>query len=131
MKTLIAFLILAGSLSAQVPSRFPRTVTLTIAAGGSLSAGVNMNGCTVARMELPTITSAAITFQASEDGGTYRELTDFYGSAVSYPASTGNVIVVVGPGDWYSMKFMKVRSGTAASAVAQAGGASIKFTCRD
>lgn len=131
MKTLIAFLVLAGALSAQVPSRFPRTVTLTIAAGGSLSAGVNMNGCTVARMELPTITSAAITFQASEDGGTYRELKDFYDAFITFPASTGNVIVVVGPGDWYSMKWMKVRSGTAASPVTQDGGAVIKFTCRD
>jgi hypothetical protein len=131
MRTIITFLIFATALMAQKP-QYPRTVTFTIAAGGSLSAGVDLKGCTLARMELPTLgSSAAITFPVSEDGGTYKELTDFYGSAVSYPASTGNVIVVLNPADWYGIKYMKVRSGTSSSAVTQAGGASIKFTCKD
>lgn len=134
MKTIYRVLICAalmGALAfAQVP-RYPRTVSLTIAAGGSLSAGVDLKGCTLARMELPTITSAAITFAVSEDGGTYKELYDFYGSAVAYPASTGGVIVALSPGDWFGLKFLKVRSGTSASAVTQAGGAVIKFTCKD
>jgi hypothetical protein len=129
----ILVIALCGVASAQrVPSQWPRTVDVTIAAGGSLSAGVNFQGCTIARMTIPTITSAALTFQVSGTGGSdYKELFDFFGSAVSYPASTGNVTVVMNPADWYGVRFLKVRSGTAASAVTQDGGAVITFTCKD
>jgi hypothetical protein len=134
MKTIYRLLICAALLGAFAfaqKSQYPRTVNFTIAAGGSLSAGVDLKGCTLARMELPTMTSAAVTFQVSEDGGTYKELFDFFGAAVAYPAGTGGVVVVLSPQDWYGLKYMKVRSGTSASAVTQAGGATIKFTCKD
>jgi len=131
MKTLIAFLVLAGSLSAQVPSRFPRKVTGTIAAGQSLSGPINLQGCTVARFNFSTMAdSAVLTFQSGE-GAAFKEVVDFYNAAVTFPASTGNVDVVVNPGDWYARNYIKVRSGTVGSPVAQTNAVSFEFICKD
>jgi len=136
MKTIarvsLAAALLCGLSLAQVPSQFPRTVTATIAAAGSLSAPVNLQGCTIARMELSTFASSAVlTFQTSSNGGTFLEMVDFYATPIQYPASTGNVAVVMIPQDWYRMRWMRVRSGTAASPVTQSGGVTITFTCQD
>ena len=136
MKILLAaFLLAVMPAAAQMAtwpsgrSSTPRTVTATIAAGGSLSPGVDLAGCTVARIELPAITSAVLTFQASEDGATYRELEDWY-APVQLRATTGNKVFWVET-YWYGVRWIKVRSGTASSAVTQTNAVNVNFVCKD
>jgi hypothetical protein len=124
---LLALCVFAGLASAQAY----RAVNVTIAQGASLSAAANLGFCSVMRMELPTIDSAALTFQISEDGTTYRNYYDEFGSEVSVPASTGARIVRFNPGDLRNIRYIKIRSGTAASAVNQTTAAvSIRVVCQ-
>lgn len=122
----LAMLLLVLPCAAQTP----RVITATIAAGGSLSDAVNFQGCTPARMSISTMASSAVlTFQASMGGTVFRERVDFYNSPVTFPATTGNLSVDFEPSQWFAMQWLKVRSGTAASAVTQATAVTISFAC--
>lgn len=126
-KFLIALLVCAGIASAQSY----RAVTVTIADEASLSSAAELKFCSPVRLELPTIDSAALTFQVSEDGTTYRNYYDEYGTEITIPASTGARIIRLNPSEWWNLRFMKIRSGTAASAVNQTTAAvSIKIVCQ-
>lgn len=79
------------------------TRTATIADEGTVSSIVNMLGRRIGGLIVPTMTSAALTFQVSADGTTFKDLyhllEDDEGSAapvlasveVSIPAGTHNV----------------------------------------
>ena len=74
--------------------------------------------------------SAVLTFQASMSGTVFRERVDFFNTAITFPASTGNLSVDLEPSQWFAMQWLKVRSGTAASAVTQATAVTISFACK-
>jgi hypothetical protein len=74
-------------------------------------------------------TAAALTFQVSTDGVTYRNMYDFYGNEVTVSAaialaSRALTIVIV---DWLNVRFIKVRSGTAAAPVNQGADRAIEL----
>jgi hypothetical protein len=93
-------------------------LTVTIANGQSLSGAAHIGSATLVGIQLPTITSAALTFQGSADGVTYVEVVDSSAAAVSYGASTG-AIYIKAPADLAGVPYIKVRSGTSGAAVAQ------------
>ena len=99
----------------------PATKQVTIGAGVSLSAAVDLNDHRLRAIAVPSGWDAAdITFQASENGTDYFNLheasTD---TEVTVQAAASRFIVV--NKDLFSMiRFLKVRSGTAGAAVNQA-----------
>jgi len=98
-----------------------RTIhTATIAAGASLSGAVDLTGYVLVALAMPASwTTAVLSFQGSPDGETYQELKDTYDGLLSY-----NPLVAcnraVDPLNFLGWRYIKVRSGTAASAVNQA-----------
>ena len=106
----------------------PKTSSVTIADGESLSNAVYIGG-QLLYVLLPAITSAAITFQISDDGVTYYDLKDddASGTETTLAASTGSIAYRLTGDDWKAVQYIKVRSGTAASPVNQADGDVIKL----
>lgn len=93
--------------------------SVDIAASGSLSGGINLGGARLVALVLPTIASAAITFQGSVDGVNYYNVYNSDGTTeTATGASTGNRIVACPAAAQY-LPWVKVRSGTAGSAVTQ------------
>ena len=103
-----------------VGSQMVETTTVTIANGASLSGAVDLKGRKLVAIIMPaTWTAASLTFQGSVndtdyfnvyDGATERSAT----VAASYYSS-------LDIGDWIGFRYIKIRSGTAASAVNQGG----------
>lgn len=120
----------AGEYSQRVTLRpaetLRRTVTATIANGASLSGAVDLGGYRVAALDMPAgWTAAALTFQASNTDGSYGDLYDEAGAEVTVPSAAVAASRRIVPGSTLALhllahRYLKVRSGTAAAAVAQA-----------
>ncbi len=92
-----------------------------IASGTSLSAAVPLDGGMPAALSIPAgWTAAALTFQASIDGGL--TFFDFYDKAgVEYAVSaTANRAFILPLNDLAGLTHIKLRSGTTATPVVQA-----------
>lgn len=94
-------------------------VTVTIANGTSLSAGVPLGDWTMCGIAMPAAWDAAsLTFQVSVDGGTtWLEMQDG-ASAYSLTVAAGQYIAFE-PFKWLGANHIKVRSGTSGVAVNQ------------
>lgn len=114
-KLLIALLVCAGLASAQGI----RVKTATIAKDASLSSAVNIDHCSPIRIIVPTIDSASLTLQHSDDGTAYANVYDKAGNEVTLVTATGARVVILNPNDYFNMKYLKIRSGTASSPVNQ------------
>lgn len=126
MKTIFLFLALAAAAFAQ---NQPKAVTVTIASAGSLSAGVFIGGCVVSSLEMDaTWTAAAISFQGSSDGVTYKDLHNVSGEVTWTPVQ--GTIRTVDAIDFWAIPYLKVRSGVSGAVVNQAAKRTLKFLCR-
>ena len=98
-----------------------RSESATIAAGTSLSAAVNLGGLRLFGLSMPSAwTTAAITFQSSYDNGvTWQNMYDASGNEVMITAAASRNIAL-DPVLFSAIPMIKVRSGTAGSAVNQA-----------
>lgn len=94
-------------------------IEITIASGQSLSDPVNMLGRVVTAVLVPSAwTSADITFQGSIDGVTYGDLHNPSGE---YGVTgTAGALIAVDAAVFFGVNYIRVRSGTSASAVNQA-----------
>lgn len=134
MKRLIVLCLLFCGLA------FSQTVTFTIAESASLSGAVDFKACTMARIIMnPDAsgtgwTTANLTFQHSADGVTYGNVYDQFGNEVTVTvptaASSAAVTIILSPGDWWNVRYVKIRSGTSGTAVNQAAARTIKVVCR-
>lgn len=98
---------------------YPSGVSAVIANGASLSGAVDLGRNTLVGIVMPAAwTAANLTFQVSADGVTYSDLYDNTGTEKSVTAAAGRFIFTV-PADWVGIRFVKVRSGTAAAAINQ------------
>lgn len=107
-------------------------VPVTIALNGTLSAAVTFDAGRIEAIELPTIDSAAISFQVSYDGTNFRDLYDSAGAEVTLgAASTGARICAAPQGlkDAGAVN-VKVRSGTTGATVTQLAARSINLFVR-
>lgn len=98
------------------------TVSATIANGASLSGVVDIGeGRVLCAIDMPADwTAANLTFQASTaSDGTYDNLYDQYGTEKTVTAAEDRYIPLDDPAFWLGVRYVKVRSGTAASAVNQ------------
>jgi len=70
------------------------TTTGVIAKDGTTSAEIDIEGFAVAGLFVPTLNSANLTFQAAPtSGGTFQDIKDGDGNAVTLTAGTGNYAV--------------------------------------
>lgn len=78
-----------------------------------------------------TWTAANLTFQVSDDfGATFNNLYDKDGIEVTVVASASRYIILV-PGSFAGINYLKVRSGTAGTPVAQGGARTIRLISID
>jgi len=99
-----------------------RTVTATIANGASLSGEVDLGGAAILGIHMPAAwTAAVLTFQAAPaSGGTFADVYDDLGNEVTLTVDTSRAVGVdLKSGALAPYRFIKIRSGTSAAAVAQ------------
>lgn len=98
----------------------PQTATVTIASGESLSGVIELRGCSLSKIIMPsTWTAANITFQISCDGTTYADLYDENGNEITLSVAASRAYKL--PIDlWCDVRWLKIRSGTGAVPVNQA-----------
>jgi hypothetical protein len=92
-----------------------------IANAASLSGVIDLGDQRLHRIHLPSAwTAAAITFQTSSDGVAFADLYDKDGE-ITLPSSVvaASRSVVVPQEAFYGIRYLKIRSGTGASAVTQ------------
>lgn len=97
--------------------------TVTIANGASLSSALDFGEYRHPLIIwIPAWTGAKLTFQSSLDGVTWGELGDKDGlvEVASAAVDTSGAFVVLNPLTFKGVRWLKVRSGTKASAVNQA-----------
>ena len=106
-------------MGAPVVSQAVETKTATIENGGSLSGAVDLGGRKLVAIVMPdTWDAAGLTFQASPDGVTYFNVyDDGVERQLTVAASYYSALNIA---DWIGIRWFKIRSGTAASAVNQA-----------
>lgn len=98
------------------------TVAATIADDASLSGAVDLGaGRVLVAIEMPADwTAADLTFQVcSTSGGTYQDLYDQNGTEKNFKVAADRFVGLDDGSFWLGVRYLKVRSGTAASAVAQ------------
>jgi hypothetical protein len=103
-------------------------LTLTIAAGASLSTDIDLGIARFAGVIVPSgWTAANITFQASVDDITWFELYDDSGTEVTLTVggTPPYFIIAKTPAVFAPVRFLKLRSGTAALPVVQVSAASL------
>jgi hypothetical protein len=111
-------------------------ITAEIAAGQSLSAQVNLGNATLVAISIPsTWTTASISLQGSPDGGsTWQEVyaTDdgANGGEVQFAATAGTFTTITDPTAFYGLNCLKVRSGSAVSAVNQTDAVTVTLIAR-
>jgi hypothetical protein len=108
------------------------STTVVIAQGASLSAAAFLAPKVLCGIVIPaTWVTAGLTFQASGDGGiTFGELLDETATAKSVSSVAGGAYteIAVDPTKWRGISCIKVRSGTAASPVAQSAVGGVTLT---
>ena len=101
-----------------VVSQALETKSVTISSGSSLSSAVDLGGRKLVAIVMPSAwTAASLTFQASVDGVTYYDVYD--GSTERTVAVAASYYSMLAIGDYVGVRYLKVRSGTAASGVNQ------------
>lgn len=107
----------------------------TIAASESLSSAVGVGTRIVTGINMPTSwTAADLTFQGAEKGvdGTYQNIYDSDGSELTVSAAASRAIALT-PSEMDALSAfaaIKVRSGTSASAVAQAAARTLQIVLK-
>lgn len=103
-----------------------------IAAGATgLSEAISIDGRTLVAIYMPSSwVTANLTFQAAYlEDGTYQNVYDSAGNELVVTAAASRVIVDIP--ELAPLKFLKIRSGTAATPVNQTSGAVIRLILKD
>jgi hypothetical protein len=92
-----------------------------IAAGQSLSAGLDCTAGNIVRLTMPASWDGAnLSFQISSDGAGYNDLFTIDGKEVVIPVVAGTAVVIAPLSDYLkAVAFLKVRSGSRAYPVTQ------------
>ncbi len=104
-----------------------RILTVTIANGASLSDAAAPGNGKVVGIQLPTFTSASLTFQGSFDGVTFANLRNADGTTETSVGATVGDLTILAPAALEACAFIKVRSGTAAAPVNQGAARTIQL----
>ncbi len=105
-------------------------IQVTIAAGTSLSDAADLRFTSLVGINMSSAWDGVVlTFQASEDGLTFRELCDINGWVVGYFAPDEQL--AISPVDFLSVRYVKVRSGTLDEPVNQSADRVLEIITRE
>lgn len=114
----------------QASKRLVKDAAVQIASGQSLSGAIDLSRWSPVAIQLPAAwTPANVTFQASHDDMTFADVYEVNGE-VTYPAAAGRYLAL-DVATFAGMRFLKVRSGTAATPVNQAAARTLVVILRD
>ena len=109
-------------------------IPVAIGSGAAISAQINIGQKTPVAIAVPANwTTAALSFQASGDGGaTFGELLDATATAVSVSSITGGAYTVIqlDPTKWRGINCLKVRSGSSGAPVNQTNSVTLQLLTR-
>jgi len=111
----------------------PATGTVTIAINTSLSSALDLLGCELVAIAMPAAwTAAGLTFQGSSDGTTYYNVYDDAANELGVTAAASQYIVfdTNTKDNFRGIRWIIVRSGTAAAAVNQLAARTITLVAR-
>lgn len=104
--------------------------TVTILSGASLSDALDLLGLVPLGIQMGAAwTPAALTFQGSYDGVTYANVYDNTGTEVSVTVAASRYVTLP-PTLLPGVRYIKVRSGTAGTPVAQAADRALRLMVR-
>ena len=96
-----------------------RIASATIASAASLSGAIDLAGCVLVGIQMPSGWDAAnLTFQGSADGVTYGDVYDGAGTEY-FVTAVASYFIRIDPQDLVPIRYLKVRSGTTGTPVAQ------------
>lgn len=99
----------------------------TISNGASLSAAVDLGVYRLVGISIPaTFEPTTLTFQSSYDNVTWMNVYDSYGTEKSVSAGTSRR-VILSPGDFYGVRYIRIRGGTSASPTTVAADRTVKL----
>ena len=105
--------------STQYQPIITSNLTATLANAASLSDAIDLNGTTMVGYIIPAAwTAADITFQVSVDGTNFNNLYNQFGNEVKHIVAASRFIVLT-PSDMAGVRYIKFRSGTNITPVAQ------------
>lgn len=106
-------------------------ITVTIAASGSLSDVGDLQGYALVGIEMPSAwTAAAITLQgAASAAANVANVYDKAGAEFTLTVAASRFVAIL-PSDLAGIRYIKARSGTAGTPVAQAAAAAIGLVVR-
>lgn len=114
-------------------TRFPpiiQSTTVSIASGAALSSAVDLSGTSLVAIQMPSAwTTANLTFQASDAGTTYNNVYNDAGTEYSVTAG-GARYIITDPTEFIGIRYLKLRSGTAGTTVAQGAARTVTFVLR-
>jgi len=114
--------------------RSKSTGQVTIAAGASLSSAGNTSDKVLCAIIIPAVwTAAALTFQASDDGGvTWNNVYDDQGNEITIASAAvvAGQRISMDPSNFASVDFIKVQSGVVGALVNQVVAATITLVYR-
>lgn len=97
-------------------STVTRAATVTVASGQTVSNAIDLGELAVVGLVTPgTITSTAITFQASQDNVTFSQVTKVDATVYTLTVSASKYIVIP-PADLAGVRYLKVVAGSAEGA---------------
>jgi hypothetical protein len=94
-----------------------KRLVVTIAAAGQNSGGVTTGGLIAGSFTVPTMTSTAITFGVSDDGGNWTNLKTAADANVSQTIAAGAVGVYPLPPDIANFRYFRLQAGSAEAAL--------------
>lgn len=110
---------MSGSAGFQVTSGQISQVTANIANGASQSAALDLAVARLGRITLPAAwTAADLTFLVSDDNITFNPLYDKDGVEYKVVAAASRTVLIA-VADFLGVRYLKIRSGTVATPVAQ------------
>lgn len=100
--------------SSEFISRNCYDLTATIAATGTISGAVDLGGCSLAGVILPsTFDGTAFTLQVSDTlDGTYVDAIDNGGNAIGATSIAASRFVSLNTADTQGMRFIKIKAGS-------------------
>ena len=97
---------------------------------GALSAAIDLQANTPVGIMMPSAwTAANLTFQGSFDNSDFGNMYDAAGGELTVTADT-DVYIAVDPVDFVGVQYLKIRSGTAGTGVAQAAARTLNLFLR-
>lgn len=124
----LAVLVAASPLFAQP---YLGMKTAAIANNASLSGAVDLQDNPLVAVLIPSAwTTADITFQASVDGTNYYNVYNMSGDEYTITVGGTSRLIVLSPLEFQWARYVKIRSGTAGTPVAQGGARTLTVVVR-